>query len=187
MKLGYARVSTDDQSLDLQLDALRQAGCEKIYQERASGSRDDRPQLAALLAALQPGDSVVVWKLDRLGRSTRHLIDLVNQFQQQQVDFVCLTLGVDTSTSMGRLVFTIFAGFAEFERELIRERTNAGLAAARARGRQGGRRPGLTPEQQKKARAARMLYDARQLRAEEIAEQLGISRSTLYKYLKIQA
>jgi DNA invertase Pin-like site-specific DNA recombinase len=134
MKVGYARVSTKDQTLDLQLDALKKAGCSKIYTETVSGARADRPELAKLMDALRTGDVLVIWKLDRLGRSLKNLIDIVNDLLQRKVGLKSLGDPIDTTTSQGRLTFNIFASLAEFERDLIRERTNAGLTAARARG-----------------------------------------------------
>jgi DNA invertase Pin-like site-specific DNA recombinase len=151
-RIGYARVSTDDQTLDLQRDALRQAGCIDIYEDTASGKRQDRPALAQVLRACRQGDVLVVWKLDRLGRSLRHLIEIVEDLHQRGCGFQVLTgVPVDTSTPHGRFAFQLFGALAEYERELIRERVMAGLAAARARGRKWGRRPKLAPEQQQLA------------------------------------
>ena len=141
MKIGYARVSTEDQDLKLQIDALNQDGCEKIYKDVASGKKDDRSGLAELLAHLREGDIVVVWKLDRLGRSLKHLVETVAIIEEKKVEFRCITEGFDTTTAAGKLFFHVFAAMAEFERALIVERTKAGLAAARARGRKGGNRP----------------------------------------------
>ena len=180
MKIGYARVSTDDQNLDLQKDALARAGVEKVYEDKASGRSLDRPQLAECLRSLRAGDSLVVWRLDRLSRPVRGLIELINELKRQGVQFQSVTEQLDTSTSMGQFVFHITAALAEMERSLIRERTMAGLAAARARGRKGGRKAKLTPAQLK---AVRTLLEARELSVGEIAKQFGVSRSTLYRCL----
>lgn len=181
LRVGYARVSTGDQSLDLQLDALRQAGVDQaqIYADKASGSTADRPELAGCLRALRRGDTLVVWRLDRLGRSTQDLIRIVGDLETRGVAFESLTERIDTSSSTGKLVFHIFSALAEFERNLIRERTLAGLAAARARGRQGGRKPALTPAQ---IREIRVLMADKSIPVSQIAERYGVSRSTLYKY-----
>ncbi|OUJ68943.1 recombinase family protein [Hymenobacter crusticola] len=184
MKIGYARVSTRDQNLALQLDALTQAGCERIFQEKASGATKDRPELDHLLALLRPGDTVYIYKLDRLGRSLKHLLDMVAEFEFRSVGLVSLTDAINTASPQGRLVFNLFASLAEFERELIRERTQAGLAAARARGRVGGRRRGLSKEAERTAIVAETLYKEQQLGVNEIARQLRISKVTLYKYLR---
>jgi DNA invertase Pin-like site-specific DNA recombinase len=178
--IGYARVSTLDQNPDLQTDALDAAGCVRVFADKASGTLTDRPQLAAALDYLRPGDTLVVWKLDRLGRSLRHLVDTVTTLQESQVGFRSLQENIDTTTATGRLVFHVFAALAEFERDLIRERTQAGLTAARARGRLGGRKPVLTAE---KASAAQAMYDAKDRSVSEIARVLGVSRATLYRHL----
>jgi DNA invertase Pin-like site-specific DNA recombinase len=183
MKIGYARVSTQDQKLELQLDALAHHGCEQIYREKKSGKTKDRPELEKMIGQLREGDTVVVWKLDRLGRSLRDLIDLVAEFQRRGVNFVSLQDGINTSTSTGRFTFNIFASLAEFEREIIRERTRAGLEAAKARGKRGGRPKGLTASALEKARTGRMLYDTGAKTVDEIAQILGISRATCYRYL----
>jgi len=149
--------------------------------EKASGSLDSRPELARCLDHLRPGDTLVVWRLDRLGRSVRHLTETVNTLAERGVGFRSLTEGIDTTTPAGKLVFHIFAALAEFEREIIRERTNAGLDAARARGRKGGRRPKMTPG---KLDTARQLYDSKQHTMEQIAEIVGVSRATLYRHLE---
>ena len=178
--LGYARVSTSEQNASLQLDALRSAGCIKVFTDKASGSLDRRPQLDRLLDQLRPGDTIVVWRLDRLGRALKHLIHVVEDLAEMKVGFRSLTEGMDTTTSGGKLVFSIFGALAEFERSLIRERTMAGLAAARSRGRVGGRPPVMTPE---KIKVARDLYRARDLTVEEIAKTIGVSRKTVYRHL----
>lgn len=179
MKVGYASVSTLKQSLNLQIDALKAAGCEKIFREKASGSIDSRKGLIDAIEYCRKGDSLVVWKLDRLGRGLRHLIDTINLLQSEGVEFVSFQESIDTTTSGGKLVFHVFAALAEFERELIRERTKAGLKAARDRGNIGGRPKKLTDKQIKMVQKL-MKDDATNLK--EIAETLKISRSTLYRY-----
>lgn len=178
MRIGYARVSTDDQTLDLQRDALKQAGCSELYEEHASGRSAARPQLEACLKALRAGDTLVVWRLDRLGRSLQDLIELTNNFQMRGVEFESLTERIDTSSPTGRLVFHLFGALAEFERSLIRERTMAGLKAARARGRKGGRPKKLTA---KDLRTIKSLLKSGDVPIATIAEQFGISRSTIYR------
>ena len=184
MDIGYARVSTKDQSLDLQVDALRRVGCAKVYTEVVSGAKARRPVLEALLAELRPGDVLTSWKLDRLGRSLRHLVELAGALLEKEVGLKSLNDPLDTTTSQGRLIFNLFACLSEFERDLIRERTQAGLSAARARGRLGGRPKGLPPAAEKTACAAETLYRERRLPVREIAARLGISKSTLYEYLR---
>jgi DNA invertase Pin-like site-specific DNA recombinase len=179
MLIGYYRFSTNDQKSDLQIDALEKAGCEKIYGDRGvSGSKTDRPELNKALADLRPGDVLVVWKLDRLGRSLQHLLEVVNDLNSRGVEFKSLTETIDTSTPGGKLIFHVFCSIAEFERDLIKERTNAGLAAARARGRNGGRPKALTPE---KVKIAKTLYEAKDMSVAAICEQVGCSRATFYK------
>jgi DNA invertase Pin-like site-specific DNA recombinase len=182
--LGYARVSTNEQDASLQHDALNAAGCIKVFTDKASGSLDRRPQLDRLLDQLRPGDTIVVWRLDRLGRSLKHLIQIVEDLAERGIGFRSLTEGMDTTTSGGKLVFSIFDALAEFERALIRERTMAGLTAARARGRVGGRPPVMTPE---KIKVARQLYMTKELTVEEIAKTIGVSRKTVYRHLGPQA
>jgi len=186
MKFGYARVSTKDQNLNLQIDAFRKIGCSDtyIYKEEISGASRERPELQKMLTQIREGDIVVVWKLDRLGRSVADLIHLVNEIQSKGAGFISLQDNIDTTTPHGKLAFHIFAAFAEFEREIIRERTNAGLASARARGRKGGRPKGLSPEAKIKAAAATSLYQQKKS-VTEICKTLFISRKTFYKYLKI--
>ncbi len=186
MIIGYARVSTSDQNLDSQIDALSEAGCEKLFLERASGAKVDRVELQRLLDHVRKGDVVVVWKLDRLGRSLKHLVEVVAWLNDHDVGLRSLSDPIDTTSAQGRLVFNIFASLAEFERELIRERTQAGLAAARARGRMGGRPKGLSEEAKRKAVAAASLYREGRLSIREITENLSISKRTLYKYLRIE-
>ncbi len=178
--IGYCRVSTADQNLDLQKDALQQAGCARLFSDTASGSVADRPQLAAALDFLRSGDTLVVWKLDRLGRSLKHLVETVLALQDRGVGFRSLQESIDTTTPGGRLVFHIFCALAEFERDLIRERTRAGLTAARARGRVGGRKPSLTPQ---KVALVRRLYDEKKHTVSEIAQMVGVSRATIYRHL----
>lgn len=186
MLIGYARVSTKDQNLELQLDALTKAGCEIIFQEKVSGSKADRPELAKMIAQLRKGDVVCIYKLDRLGRSLKNLLELVAGFEKREVGLRSLTDAIDTTTPQGRLVLNLFASLAEFERDLIRERTKAGLEAARARGRKGGRRSGLSAESQKKSMLAEMYYKEEKLGVDEIAKTVGISKMTLYKYLRLR-
>lgn len=184
MKFGYARVSTQEQSFDLQVDALQQVGCEKVYREIASGARAERPVLGQMLDSLRAGDVLIIWKLDRLGRSLKHLVELVNALRERKVGLQSLNDPIDTTTPQGRLSFNLFASLAEFERDLIRERTQAGLSAARARGRKGGRPKGLSADAEATACAAETLYLERQLSVRQIANKLGISKSTLYTYLR---
>lgn len=182
MLFGYARVSTQDQNLNLQLDDLKKAGCQKIFQEKVSSAKE-RPQLQKLLETLREDDTVMVWKLDRLGRSLKELFTLINDFQTNGIGFRSLNDAIDTTTAQGRLVFNLFASLAEFERDLIRERTKAGLAAARARGRVGGRPKGLTAEAQAKARAVKTMYALKMHTILEIGHLFHISRATVYRYL----
>lgn len=184
MLFGYARVSTQEQELHLQLDALRAYGCAQVVEEKASAAKE-RPALRGLLEQLRAGDTLVVWKLDRLGRSLKNLVELVTGFQEKQIQFVSLQDHLDTTTAQGRLMFNLFASLAEFERDLTRERTNAGLAAARARGRQGGRPRGLSKEAQSKAEAAKTLYLKKDKSVEDIGKLLGVSRATIYRYLDL--
>jgi DNA invertase Pin-like site-specific DNA recombinase len=180
MLVGYARVSTIEQNLALQVDALQQAGCEKIFKDRASGAKTDRPGLGEALKYVRRGDTLLVWRLDRLGRSLIHLIETVGQLEEKGIGFRSLQEAIDTTTSGGKLVFQIFGALAEFERNLIRERTRAGLAAARARGRKGGRPKTLN---QTKIELAYKLYDEKNHTIKEICQILGISKPTLYAYL----
>lgn len=180
MLIGYARISTNDQSLDLQTDALEKAGCEKIFSDIASGAKANRDGLAEALEYLRKGDTLTVWKLDRLGRSLRHLIDTVAVLQNRGMGFKSLQECIDTTSSGGKLFFHIFGALAEFERDIIRERTNAGLASARARGRLGGRPKAMD---QKKIEMARSLYDTGKTSIADICKTLGISKATLYRSL----
>lgn len=180
MLIGYARVSTDDQNLNLQRDALKGAGCERIFEDTVSGAKADRAGLAALINVLRAGDTVVIWRLDRLGRSLKNLIHLVERLETAGVGLRSLQENIDTTSSGGRLVFHLFGALAEFERNLIRERTQAGLSAARARGRTGGRPNTLDSN---KRQLAIRLYHERQHSIDELCKMMGISKSTLYNYL----
>jgi DNA invertase Pin-like site-specific DNA recombinase len=184
MNFGYARITTRDQAVTLQVDALAAAGCAKIHTEVVSGAAVERPVLARLLEEVRPGDVVVIWKLDRLGGSLKHLIDIVNRLSQQDVGLRSLNDPIDTTTPHGRSVFSLFASLADFERDIIRERTQVGLSAARARGRKGGRPKGLSPKAEQTTLAAETLYREGRLTAQQIAEHLHISKSTLYAYLR---
>ena len=180
MLVGYARVSTQDQTLDLQLDALKHAGCEKFYTDTASGAKAERKGLEEALDYAREGDILVVWRLDRLGRSLRHLIETITTLNNRKVGFKSITENIDTTTSGGKLVFHIFGALAEFERDIIRERTTAGLEAARARGRFGGRRSVMTPAKLRLAQAAMGRPDTT---VGQLCEELGISRMTLYRFV----
>ena len=182
MIIGYARVSTQDQNLDLQTDELTKLGCQKIYQEKVSSGKE-RPQLIKMIENLREGDSVMVWKLDRLARSLKELINLVEILRVKKVNFTSIKDSIDTSTVSGRLLLNIFGSLAEFERDTIRERTKAGLSAAKARGRMGGKKKGLSPEAKKKAETAVMLYKQKKS-AVEIAGIIGVGRATVYRYLE---
>lgn len=183
MLLGYARISTQEQNLDLQKDALNKAGCEKIYEDTISGAKANRPGLDECLAYARPGDTVVVWKLDRLGRSLKHLIETVQALDERGVGFKSVQENIDTTTPGGKLVFHVFGALAEFERDLIRERTNAGLAAARARGRKGGRKPMLDV---KKRAIAAALHENKDVSVTEICRVLRVSRTTFYRVLRAE-
>lgn len=176
--VGYARVSTWDQNTELQVTALLSAGCQRIFEETASGTRTDRPQLAAALDYLREGDTLVVWRLDRLGRSLQHLIRTVHELQDRGVGFRSLHESIDTTTSAGRLVFHIFGALAEFERDLIVDRTKAGLAAARERGAKPGRKPSLSANQVAVVRQMRASGD---YTVDAIAAVVGVSRATVYR------
>ena len=177
--VGYARVSTLDQNPELQLDALKTNGCAKLFVERASGAKEERPQLLAALDYLRPGDTLVVWKLDRLARSMKQLIETVDELKARGIGFRSLTEAIDATTAAGELFFHIFGALAQFERSVIRERTNAGLKAALARGRKGGRRPKVKPDD---IRAALALLQDPQISVRGAAKRLGISVSTLYRH-----
>ena len=180
MRIGYARVSSQDQNPDLQLDALRAAGCKRIFVEKASGAQRERPELGAALDYMRSGDTLVVWKLDRLARSMKQLIETVESMEPRGIGLRSLTEAIDTTTAGGKLVFHIFGALAEFERAIIRERTRAGLEAARSRGRQGGRPPKLTPQDLAAAKA--MLADP-SFTVADVARRLGVSPATLYRHL----
>ena len=180
-RIGYARVSTAGQDLAPQLDVLHARGCYRVYSEHASGKHADRPELAQAMKAMRAGDTLVVWRLDRLGRSLPDLIATVNELANRGIAFESVTEAIDTATASGKLVFNIFASLADFERHLISERTRAGLAAGRARGRMGGRPPALTPKQ---LREARLLLTDPEATVTAVAERYGVSRTTLYKGLR---
>ncbi|SFH58697.1 Site-specific DNA recombinase [Nitrosospira sp. Nsp14] len=180
MKIGYARVSTQEQDLALQLDALAKEGCEKIFQEKASGAQRDRPELQAALGYMRKGDTLVVWKLDRLARSMKQLIETIESFQERGIGLKSVHDPIDTSSPSGKLVFHIFAALAEFERGVIRERTTAGLRAARERGRVGGRPPSLSVKDLQAAKA--MLKDS-DITVAAVARRLNVAASTLYRHI----
>ncbi|MED4456185.1 recombinase family protein [Metabacillus fastidiosus] len=179
-KIGYARVSTTGQSLDMQIDALEKAGCERIFEEKESGANDNRPQLANCLDYLRKGDILVVYKLDRLGRSTKKLIELSEELESKGIELLSIRDSIDTTTVVGKAMFKMLAVLSEMERDLIAERTRAGLEAARARGRQGGR-PRMD---QKKIDAAIALYETQKYTIREITEETGVSKAKLYQALK---
>ncbi len=179
-RIGYARVSTDDQNLDLQRDALNRAGCRSIYEETASGKSSTRPELEHCLRALRSGDTLVVWRLDRLGRSLSDLVKLVAELEHRGIGFESLQEKIETESASGKLQFHVFAALAEFERNLIRERTRAGLAAARARGRKGGRKPALDAKQIREIKA--LLRDPA-IQVSDVAKRYGVSRTTIYKHI----
>jgi DNA invertase Pin-like site-specific DNA recombinase len=183
MRVGYARVSTGEQNLDLQIDALKKAGCEQVYRDEMSGAKAERPGLSEALKFSRPGDTLVVWRLDRLGRSLKDLIEKVAALHERGIDFLSLHENIDTTTPAGKLQFHIFSALAEFERDLIRERTVAGLRAARARGKKGGRKFRLTPEE---TRMAASLIKDKTYKIGDICKRLGISTATLYRYVSPQ-
>jgi DNA invertase Pin-like site-specific DNA recombinase len=178
MLIGYARVSTMDQNLDLQTDALKLAGCEQIFTDKITGTKFERPQLTELKKILRAGDTIVVWKLDRMGRGLRDLINLMREFDEQKIGFKSLTEGIDTTTTTGKLIFHIFGALAEFERNLIIERTQAGLKAGRARGKIGGRPPKLSKDQKKVLKA---MHRDKTIPLTTILETFKISKPTMYK------
>ncbi len=184
MLVGYARVSTQDQTLAFQKDALEQAGCARLFTDTASGAKAERAGLEDALAYVRQGDTLVVWKLDRLGRSLRHWIATITRLHERGVGFKSVTEQIDTTTSGGKLVFHIFGALAEFERDIIRERTQAGLAAARARGRRGGRPKVAGLADAKKVAMAQALYSDKTNSIADICKTLRVSRSTLYRYVR---
>src|SRR2546427_3437291 len=187
MLIGYARVSTQEQTLDSQKDALEKIGCTKIFTDVISGAKAERKGLEEALAYVRTGDTLVVWRLDRLGRSLKHLIETITKLNNRKIGFKRITENIDTTTSGGKLVFHIFGALAEFERDIISERTNAGLQAARARGRLGGRPKAKTLDTPKKIAMAQSLYENRNNTIDEICKTLNVSRATLYRYIKAKA
>jgi DNA invertase Pin-like site-specific DNA recombinase len=183
MLVGYARISTQEQTLALQEDALHNLGCEPIFTDTASGALTDRPGLDQAMHYVRAGDTLVVWRLDRLGRSLKHLIETISQLQQRGIGFRSIQENIDTTTSGGKLIFHMFGALAEFERDLIRERTQAGLAAARARGRNGGRPKAAALNDPRKVAIARALYNDKRNTIADICATLRVSRATLYRYL----
>jgi DNA invertase Pin-like site-specific DNA recombinase len=183
MLVGYARVSTADQTLNLQTDALKKAGCTKIFTDTASGAKAERQGLEEALNYVREGDTLVVWRLDRLGRSLKDLIEQLTELHNRNIGFKSLTESIDTTTSGGKLIFHIFGALAEFERDIIRERTNAGLTAARARGKKGGR-PKSPLSEEKKLQVAKKMYDDKSMSVGDICRGLNIPRSTFYKYMR---
>lgn len=181
-KFGYARVSTQDQKLDLQLDALEKFGVDKIFNEKMTGSRKDRPELEEMMKYLREGDTVVVYKLDRISRSTKHLIELADTFENMGVNFVSIQDNIDTGTAMGRFFFRTMASIAELERDIIIERTRAGLEAARSRGKLGGR----PKADQEKLEFAYHLYQQKKHTVKEICEKTGVAKTTLYRFIEEQ-
>lgn len=184
--IGYARVSKGEQDVQLQMDALKKAGCDEdyIFVDKVSGARTDRPGLDACLTLLEPGDTLVVWRLDRLGRSMSHLVTMVEELLSKKIGFRSLCDGaIDTTTASGELIFNIFSALAQFERRLIQERTQAGLAVARARGRKGGRRP-ISPDDPR-VKTAKLMHKNRDISINQICETLKISRPTFYRYLAL--
>jgi len=180
MRIGYARVSTGEQKMDLQIDALEDAECERIYKETTSGAAKSRAELERCLEELRDGDTLVVWRLDRFGRSLKDLVSKMEALEEKGADFVSLTEGIDTTTAQGRLTFHIFGALAEFERELSRERTMAGLKAARERGRVGGRPRALDEEDLPQIQSLMQNPD---VSTKQICERFGISKATLYRYV----
>src|ERR671914_317820 len=184
MNIGYARVSTQDQTLALQKDALEKIGCKKIFTDTASGAKAERIGLEEALNYVREGDTLVVWRLDRLGRSLKHLIETITELNNRKIGFKSIQESIDTTTSGGKLIFHIFGALAEFERDIIRERTQAGLQAARARGRKGGRPKAKALNTPKKITLAQSLYNDKNNTIDEICKTLNISRATLYRHIK---
>ena len=185
--VGYSRVSTFEQLMDLQRDALATAGCDRVFADTMSGARSDRPGLRQALDYVREGDVLVVWRLDRLGRSLKYLIEVMTQLDERGIGFKSLTEQIDTTTSGGKLIFHVFAALAEFERDVIRERTQAGLTAARARGRRGGHPRATGLNDAKKVALAQRLYEDKKNSIEDICQTLRVSRATLYRYLDAPA
>lgn len=186
MLIGYARVSTQDQTLNLQKDALEKVGCMKIFTDTISGAATERKGLDEALEYVREGDTLVVWRLDRLGRSLKHLIETITALNNRKIGFKSITENIDTTTSGGKLVFHIFGALAEFERDIIRERTRAGVQAARARGCIGGRPNAITLNSPKKISMTQSLYDDKNNTIDEVCKTLNISRATLYRYIKVK-
>ncbi len=186
MLIGYARVSTQDQTLNLQKDALEKIGCAKIFTDIISGATTERQGLDETLSYVREGDTLVVWRLDRLGRSLKHLIETITNLNNRKIGFKSITENIDTTTSGGKLIFHIFGALAEFERDIIKERTQAGLQAARARGRLGGRPKVTTMNTPKKVALAQSLYDDKNNTIDEVCKTLNISRATLYRYITVK-
>src|SRR5438876_2650645 len=184
MLIGYARVSTQDQTLNLQKDALEKIGASRIFTDTASGAKAERKGLEAALNYVREGDTLVVWRLDRLGRSLKHLIETITNLNNRKIGFKSIQENIDTTTPGGKLIFHIFGALAEFERDIIRQRTLAGLASARARGRKGGRPASMTPT---KLALARQMYDSRQHTLADIARTPGVSRASIYRHLGQQS
>lgn len=182
--IGYARVSTKDQNLDMQIDALREAGCDPIFSESVSSSKE-RPELKRALDCLRKGDVIVVWKIDRLARSLKELVMMISSLNDREVEFRSISDGIDTTSSLGKCQLGIFASLAQYERDIIRERTRAGLSAAKRRGRTGGRPKGLSEEAKKKAKLAAKLYKDPTIQIEDICRACDVSKATLYRYLSI--
>src|SRR6266496_1137847 len=185
MLIGYARVSTSDQTLNLQNDALEKIGCTKIFTDVISGAKEERKGLQEAIAYVREGDTLVVWRLDRLGRSLKHLIETITKLNNRKIGFKSITENIDTTTSGGKLIFHIFGALAEFERDIIKERTQAGLQAARARGQVGGRPKVTTMNTPKKVALAQSLYDDKNNTIDEVCKTLNISRATLYRYITV--
>lgn len=181
-KIGYIRTSTRDQNLDLQRDALKEAGCTRIYEDQVSGTKKDRPGLTQALDYLRPGDVLVVWRLDRLGRSLKHLIEVVNDLEEKNIGFCSLKESIDTTSSTGRLIFHLFGSLAQFEREIIKERCLAGMEAAKAKGKQGGRPMKMSKEQ---VTIAKALLNEEKYSIKEVCSKLGVGRTTLYRHLNV--
>lgn len=186
MKIGYARVSTSDQSLDLQMDALKREGCEKIFFEKMTGTQKQRPEFNRVLDILRSGDELIVYKLDRIGRSLINMVEVVQYLNDNEINLRCIAEPINTTTPQGKMMFGSMATFAQYERDLISERTKAGLEAAKRRGRVGGRPPGLSKAAKIKAKQAKDLYLNEHLSVTEMLTILGISKTTFYKYLKMQ-